>query len=301
MASPCSIDDFIEAERRQARAQLQRGGNRSAGIDDLVAANEGWQRQVEQLVLGLHHEAAALLIGVEVLAPGEQRRADAVCLATDHLVRFLLLLRDHDGHAGTQNAGLLECDLCQRRSELLGVVERDRRDDRQLRPVDHVGRVEPAAEANLEQQHIGRILGEREKGRSRCDLELRDVVGTVRCLGADQHVDQLILGDGVRLATRIGQLDALMEAHQVRRGVDVHARARRLQHRLEIGGDGSLAVGAGDVHARRKPLVRVAELRQQPLDASERQIDQLGMQQFQLGEELSARRHFGSSYRPSRF
>ena len=72
------------------------------------------------------------------------------------------------------------------------------------------------------------------------------------------------------------------------------ARARRgLEHRLQVGGDRALAVGAGDVDDRRQRSCGIAELRQQPLDAAERQVDQLRMQRLHLGEELGRSSAFG--------
>ena len=73
---------------------------------------------------------------------------------------------------------------------------------------------------------------------------------------------------GARLAVGPGELDALVEAHQMRRGVDVHALAGRLQHRLEEGRHRPLAVGAGDMDDRRQAILRIAELGQQRLDAA---------------------------------
>ena len=90
-----------------------------------------------------------------------------------------------------------------------------------------------------------------------------------RC-GAREHIDELGLADGACLAVGAGELDALAEAHQMRRGVDVHALARRLQHGLEIGDGRALAVGAGDVDDGRQAVLGVAELAQQALDAAER-------------------------------
>jgi hypothetical protein len=78
------------------------------------------------------------------------------------------------------------------------------------------------------------------------------------------------------------------------RRVDVYARAGGFEDRLQVGGDGTLAVGAGNVHDRRQPLVRIAQLAEQPLDPAERQVDQQRVQQLHLGEELGARRHAAS-------
>ena len=127
--------------------------------------------------------------------------------------------------------------------------------------LDDVGRIEAAAEADLEQHHVGRVLGEGEERRRRRDLELGDVVAAVdRAACAISTSISRVLGDRVRLAVGAGKLDALVEAHEMRRRVDVHARARRLEHGLQKGRDRALAVGAGDVDARRQVLVRIAEL-----------------------------------------
>ena len=75
------------------------------------------------------------------------------------------------------------------------MIERDRRDDVEHGTLDDVGRIEPAAEADLEQQHVGRVLGEGEKRRRSRDLELGDVVAAVGRLRARQHVDQRLLAD----------------------------------------------------------------------------------------------------------
>ena len=104
-----------------------------------------------------------------------------------------------------------------------------------------------------------------------------------------------VLADRVRLAVGAGELDAFVEAHEMRRRIDVHARTRSLQHGLEVGRDRSLAVGAGDVHDRRQALVRIAELGEQALDPPQRQVNQQRMQQLELGEELRARGHVGPS------
>ncbi len=88
-----------------------------------------------------------------------------------------------------------------------------------------------------------------------------------------------------------GELDALVEADEVRRGVDVGPLARRLQHGLEERGGGALAVGAGNMNDRRETLLRVAQLGEQRLDAAERKVDQPRVQLSQLGQELVARAH----------
>ena len=88
---------------------------------------------------------------------------------------------------------------------------------------------------------------------------------------------------------------ALVEAHQMRRGIDMHALARRFQDRAQEGDGRALAVGAGDVDHRRQFLLRMTRARQQPLDAVERQVDPLGMQRGEPRDDrVNRRRHGGA-------
>ena len=69
--------------------------------------------QIEQQLLQLHDKPAALLVGVEVLAPNDERRADAQRLGADDVLGLRLLLSNHCRHAAAQDAGFLEGDLRQ--------------------------------------------------------------------------------------------------------------------------------------------------------------------------------------------
>jgi hypothetical protein len=254
-------------------------------------ADQRRQGQVHEPLGALIDEAPALLEGFVVLPPHNERRAQGVGPAANNRQRFVGLAGDDGRYAGLQDAGLFAGDGNKRGAELVLMVERDGRDDRERRPRDHVGGIEAAAEAHLQDRCIGRSLGEGQQGRGRRDLEEGDGVAGIGTLRARQHVGKLGLADGVSLAVGAGQLDALAEAHQMRRGVDVHALAGCLQHGLEIGRSRALAVGAGNVDDGRQARLRIAELGQQPLDAAERKVDQLGMQDPQLGQQLIACAH----------
>ena len=91
---------------------------------------------------------------------------------------------------------------------------------------------------------------------------------------------------GRALPSEPANLDALVEAHQMRRRIDVDALAGRLQHCLEQRGGGTLAVGAGDVDDGRQAVLRIAELGEQRLDAAKRQVDAPRMQRLQFGQKL---------------
>ena len=147
------------------------------------------------------------------------------------------------------------------------------------RPRDDVGRVEPAAEADLEQGPVGRGLGHREEGGGGGDLEEGDRRAAVRGLAA---FEQRRRAGPRRSARRRGGC-----ARGSGRGA---ARCRRgprapvgLEAGAQHGDDRALAVGAGDVDHRRQPALGVAERGEQPLDAAERQVDDLGVQRRSAG------------------
>src|SRR5262249_46046046 len=72
-----------------------------------------------------------------------------------------------------------------------------------------------------------------------------------------------------------GEADALVEMHQVRRGVDMDLEPLCLQHRAREGTGRTLAVGAGDMDDRRQPVLRIAKVGEKTLDAVENEIDPL--------------------------
>ena len=61
--------------------------------------------------------------------------------------------------------------------------------------------------------------------------------------------------------------------------------AGRLEAGAQHGDDRALAVGAGDVDDRRQPALGMAERGEQPLDAAEREVDDLGVERGQPVED----------------
>ena len=159
------------------------------------------------------------------------------------------------------------------------MVVADRRDGRE-RGIDHVGGVVAPAHADLEHGEVGRHAREGEEGRHRRDLEEGDRLLAVGLFGLRQHVLEHVVAD--QLA---GDADALVEAHQMRRGVDMDAIACRLGHGAQIGDQRALAVGAGDMHHRRQLQMRRADVRQQPFDPPKLEVDELGMQPHEAVED----------------
>ncbi|MPL60817.1 hypothetical protein SDC9_06379 [bioreactor metagenome] len=261
-------------------AQQAQRGNRGAGVLDLMRAGQHRQRQIKQPGLVLIDQPAALLEGMPVLAMHEERRADPGGAGLDHLERRLFLRADDAGHAALQDPGLLAGDLGQGFAQKGLMVDRDRGDDGQRRPRDHIRRIEPAAEPDLEQGEIGRRAGEGQEGRGGGDLEEGD-------RGRAVHLPAFLEQRGKRgfRDQRAGKADALVEAGEMGRGIGVHALARRLEpgadHRLGR----ALAVGAGDVDHRGKHVLGVAEGGKQALDPVEGEVDHLRVQCHQLCQD----------------
>ena len=80
-------------------------------------------------------------------------------------------------------------------AEEFQMVHRDRRDRAGERRLDHVGGVEPAAEPDLQQRHVGGMAREQQERRRGLDLEHRDRLAAVGALALLQHVGQRLVAD----------------------------------------------------------------------------------------------------------
>ncbi len=189
----------------------------------------------------------------------------------------VLLQRDDAGRAALEDAGLLAGDLGDVVAEILGMVHGDGRHDGRKRLLDDVGGVEASAEAHFEQQDMGRVLGEQQEGGRRGDLEDGDRRAGIRLLAAAERVDQRRLRHEASAAGR-AEPDALVEPHQMGRGVDVDRKARRFQDRAHEGDGRALAVRARHMDDGRQAAVRLAQRAEEPLQPPERQVDELGVQ-----------------------
>jgi hypothetical protein len=150
-------------------------------------------------------------------------------LALDHPER-LARLRGHDQrHAALDDARLLGSDQCHAVAQELGVVERDRRDHGDKRPLHHIGGIKPAAEPDLKQQHIGRMAREQHKRRRGLDLEHGDRRRAIGDLALRECVCERLISDELA-AVSVPESEALVETHQMRRGIDMHTAASRFEH-----------------------------------------------------------------------
>src|SRR6266851_6075721 len=149
--------------------------------------------------------------------PAVERCANGSGAGLDDGGGIIGLRADHRRRAGLQDAGLLAGDRRDGVAEKGLVVERDRGDRGDCRPGQYIGRVESATEPGFEQHDVGRDPREGKERRRRRDLEKGDrrvLVGTLAFL---EQREQRVLLDQLP-----GQPDPLVEADEMRRGVDMH-------------------------------------------------------------------------------
>ena len=170
------------------------------------------------------------------------------------------LRRDDRGNAALDDAGLLRRDLRERVAEKIGVIERDRRDHASRaaarphwwRRAARRGRLRAAA------HRPGWRENSKKPGRGR-DLEHRDRLAGIGALAFLERGGELGVATRARPPPGAAEAEALVEAHEMRRGIDMHALAGRFEHRAHERDGRALAVGAGDMDDRRQFPLRMAE------------------------------------------
>ena len=251
---------------------------------------ELWRRKVEQAGVILIDEASALLGRHPVLARDPDRCLDAPRLAFDRQQRLARLSSHDRRHAGLENTRLLHCDLPQSIAEVLGVIERHRRDHAGERTVDHVGRIQPPTHPDFEEQHIGRVAREQqEPGRGR-DLEHGDGRTRVGALAFVERAAELFVRSEASFALA-AKAKAFVEAHEMRRGIDVYAQTSSFQNCAHESDGRALAVGTGDMNRGRQLLLGMPERAENAPHPIERKIDQLRMQRRETRNDGIDRGH----------
>ncbi len=122
---------------------------------------------------------------------------------------------------------------------------------------------------------MGRVLGEEQHRRA---VVISKTVIGAPALAASQRRNASTSAFSATGVRHLGaEPDALVEPHEMRRGVDVHGQACRFEHSAHEGDRGALAVGSGDMDdgGSRGGARHGGE---KTLQSSERQVDQLGMQ-----------------------
>ena len=133
-----------------------------AGIFELVTAIKLRRRQIEQARFVLIDQPAALLGRSPILAGDLQRHIEPRRLPFDHRKRVASLRCDNGRRPALENTGLLIGDLVERIAQKVGMIDRDASDDGRERMIDHIGRVQAAAESDFHQQHVGRMAREQQ-------------------------------------------------------------------------------------------------------------------------------------------
>ena len=107
----------------------------------------------------------------EIDADSKQHRADRTRMVDERRRRIRI---GADGHAaGAENARLLAADILARAPQVVGVVDRNRRDDRHV-GIDDIDRVQTSAEADFEHKRIGLHAREQPQRRERSEFEIRE-------------------------------------------------------------------------------------------------------------------------------
>ena len=160
----------------------------------LVAPGKPRQRQVEEPAPVLEDEPA-MFFRARKSWPATLNGAPTVRPAFPARQGGILLRAEQGRHAALENARLGGGDPLDGRAEEFGMIHRHRRHQSGGRRRDHVGRVEGAAEPDLEEQIIGRMFGEELECRRRGDLEEGDRPAVVGALADGQRRGELGLVD----------------------------------------------------------------------------------------------------------
>ena len=256
--------------QRVDRAQRR---DRESRVVELVTAKQARRREIEQAALVVIDKTPVLDADMPFLRRGKQRRAHLLRGLLDHRLRFGLLLGRNHRHAALDDTGLFASNLDERIAEEFGMIHADRRDDARERRVHDVGGIESAAEADLKQNDVGNMLREQHESSGSFDLQQRDWRTVIGALTLGKRILELLIG-------REHARDAkpLVDAHEMRRGVDVDAQARRLTDRAQESNGRTLAVGAGNVNDRRQATLGMIQCREDAMHPRQIEIDTLGVQ-----------------------
>src|SRR5581483_5970386 len=130
--------------------------------------------------------------------------------------------------------------------------------------LDHVGRVESAAEADFEDAGVRRRAREGEQGDRGRDLEEARFDSGTRVEHLGQKFRQRLIVDQ---AAR--DPDPLIEADEVRAGEGVYRTAARFERRAEKSDGRALSVRSGDMEDWREPVLWSAKALEHGGDAIE--------------------------------
>ncbi|MPM63007.1 hypothetical protein SDC9_109885 [bioreactor metagenome] len=162
-----------------------------------------------------------------------------------HRIRLHILVVDYDFAAGFDDARLGARNIRYRRPKLTRVIQTDIGDDGERRRIDHVGRVQLTAHANLQHDDICLTAQEVFKRDDGDELKLSRMIRHRLCVRTDERGNfgkQLV---GNRFAV---ELHALVEPVDKRRDIEPCSIPGKRERFCNHCASGAFSVGSGDVN-----------------------------------------------------
>ena len=203
------------------QAQFFRQGQGGGGIVQLMGTGQSRTRQIDRPVKSVKADQRAVCLK----GRGKRHRGAFACgKSGQEFHHFGGLASDDGGHAGFQNPGLFLGNRQNRIAEKILMVHGNRRDGGTFRG-DDIGRVQPPAQTDFQNQRIGMVLGKSQKRRRRGDLKKRDGAALIGFFDPRQNIFQKRLGNFCA-----GQNNPFVKADEMRRMISMHALALGFQH-----------------------------------------------------------------------
>lgn len=239
---------------------------RRGGIPALVTAQQP-QSDAPPLPVVQHLAVPAAARRADLLCD-HQRYAQAPARLPDHLLRLRLLPAEDGGAAGLEDAALLPGDPAECAPQLPGVLQAQLGDDRGLRGVDDVRRVQPAAQSHLQHDDPAPDPLKVPERHGRQPLEFRGRVRHLFRAGTDRLCGQaeVPVGD-----FRPIHLDPLVVPEQMRGGVQPRPVPGSGENGGEHRRDGAFSVGARHMDKTQISL-RISQQAHQLPDAGQPQL-----------------------------
>ncbi len=255
--------------------------NSGTGIGNLMCPAQPRHRQKDfPLFVAIHHGVAGLGRHEPVDPGNEQRRIDIRGPTLDHGECFCRLRPDDASGSRLQNTCFLERDFVHGIAEELHVIHRHRRNHRDGRGVDNIGRIEPPAKARFQQQQIRRVTGIGEERRRRRDLEERDGLAVIRRLAFLENRKQQLFAD-----RRTVERDTFMKVNKVRGRIGMNRQAGCLCDSAHKGDGRPFAIGSCNMNSGRQAPFRVSKGFEQALCPRQPEVDQFWMERRQPLED----------------
>ena len=157
----------------------------------LVAAGKARQRQIDKTVLIFEHEPSLLFTREKIPSRDAEWRCKASRLAHQPVERRLGLQAEHRRHLRLEDSGLFEGDFGNARAQKFRVIVRDWRHHCGGWARNDIGRIDPPAETDLQEQIIGLMLAEKFQRRGGGDLEECDRLAGIDLLAEAERRGEL--------------------------------------------------------------------------------------------------------------